>query len=389
MKRIKSKAFLVKKRIKKVQRKAKWTGILYLIGTIVLAAFGLMFNMIDNSAVAGESGSMPIMNVINGFSALSADGKLAQLTTSHFVFLEVVALAIYLVMALVLVVNVFRAFGKLGWLFKRRASYANGFNRNAYAMDDISKRFSSSLFWLIAGNLLLFLLPYPSDVNQVADKAVSSMGLIALIAGLAMRVLFGLSEGKVTLFTTGDKVEEEAREFGMGAFFLRSLVQIVIGFAVVYLLAPLTNFGGNGVLGKLIAETPDTAAALELTSLVPFAVEAIVWLFVLALIKRITSATEFNRDGMEAAGIKKFRVLSIFTALFVVVFAVLPMIGFGAAEAGLNTGLLIVAAVAIVGAIIDGAVKPSYHDNKDDLEMAMDQYFVVSDEMARYNNTII
>ena len=389
MKRIKSKTFLVKKRIKKVQRKAKWTGILYLIGTIVLAAFGLMFSMIDNSAVAAADGSMPIMKVINDLSALAADGKLAQLTTSHFVFLEVVALAIYLVMALVLVVNVFRAFGKLGWLFKRRASYANGFNRNAYAMDDISKRFSSSLFWLIAGNLLLYLIPYPSSVNAAPEKVVSSMGIIALAAGLAMRILFGLSEGKVTLFTTGDRVEEETREFGMGAFFLRSLVQIVIGFAVVYLLAPLNNFGGNGVLGNLISETPDSAAALDLTKLAPFAVEAIVWLFVLSLIKRITSATEFNRDGMDAAGIKKFRVLSVFTAIFVVVLAVLPMIGFGPAGAGLNTGLLIVAVVAIVGAIIDGAVKPSYHDNKDDLEMAMDQYFVVSDEMARYNNAII
>lgn len=384
MKRIKSKVGLVKKRIRKVQRKAKWTGLFYLIGTIVLAAFGLMFSMVDGSVVSTADGQMPIMFAIDKFSTLSAEGKFAEVTKSPLLFVNVVGLVIYVAMALVLVINVIRSVAKLGWLFKRRASYANGFNRNAYAMDDMSKRFSSSLAWLINANLLLYLVP-----NTNNAKTVSMMGIVALAIGLVIRILAGLSEGKVTLFTTGDRVEEEKREFGMGKFFLRSLVQIVVGFAVIYLFAPIDNIGNNGVLLHLMQETPDTAAAFDLTRLAPLAVELIAWVFVMALVKRIVSATEFNRDGMEAAGIKKFKVLSIFTALFVVVLALLPMIGFGPAGAELNTGLLIVAAVAIVGAILDSVIKPHYYDNTEDLEMPMDQYFVVSDEMARYNNTII
>ena len=382
MKRIKSKMTLVKKRIKSVQRKAKWAGLFYLLGTIVLAAAALAIGLLDNTILTVENpNEMPIMAAIN------------KLTTADFANFQgrqvahLAVIAVYLVMALVLVVNVLRSFGKLGMLFKRRASYTNGFNRNMYAMDDMSKIFSCSLATTINCTLLMYLGTKCAMYSYGTSVALSQMGLIVIAAGVAIRVLVGLIEGKVTLFTTGDHIEEETREFGLGVFFLRSLLQIAVTTAVIYLLAPNSNFGTNGILGALIAQPFDPNAVLAAPGLIPFVVEIVAWLVVMALVKRTVSAAEFNRDGMEAKGIKAYRVATFFTAVLVAVFAVLPMLT--SPEAALNTNLLIVAAVAFVGFVLDCSIRPQYHNSTADMEMGVDEYFNVSDEMARYNNTII
>ena len=379
MKRIKSKMTLVKKRIKSVQRKAKWAGLFYLLGTIVLAVAALAIGLLDNTILS--TGEMPIMAAINKLTTVD----FANLSTRNVAHLAVIA--VYLVMVLVLVVNVLRSFGKLGMLFKRRASYTNGFNRNMYAMDDMSKIYSCSLATIINCTLLMFLGTKCATYSHGITVAVSQMGLIVLVAGLAIRLLVGLIEGKVTLFTTGDHIEEETREFGLGVFFLRSLLQVVVTVAVVYLLAPNSNLGNNGIMGALLAQPFDPNAVLAAPGLIPFVVEVVMWLVVMALVKRTVSAAEFNRDGMEAKGIKAYKVATFFTMVLVAVFAVLPMLT--SPEAVLNTNLLIVAAVALVGFILDCSIRPQYHNSTADMEMGVDEYFNVSDEMARYNNTII
>ena len=378
MKRIKSKMTLVKKRIKSVQRKAKWAGFFYLLGTLVLAGAAMVVSMLDNSIL---SGGMPIMAAINGITTFDP----AALNTVNAAKLAI--LAVYLVTVLVLVVNVLRAFGKLGMLFKRRASYTNGFNRNMFAMDDISKIFTCSFATLINGTLLMFLGSKFATGAAGAEVAVSMMGLIVLAAGLAIHFLVGLMEGKVTLFTTGDHIEEETREFGLGVFFLRSLLQVVFTGVVVYFLASNSNLGGNGVLGALLAQPFDLNAVLAAPGLVGFVVEVVAWLFVMGLVKRTVSAKEFNREGMEARGIKAYRVWMFFAMVFAVVLAVLPMLT--NPEVALNTNLLIAAAAAFVGFVLDCSIRPQYRNSTADMEMGMDEYFNVSEEMARYNNTII
>ena len=372
MKRIKSKLTLTKKRIKSVHSNAKWAGFFYLLGTIALAALALVFPLIDNTIIAKE-GSMPIMAAIDAVSALDFKALNDPQT-----IIGLVVLAVYLVTALILVINVLLSISKLGWLYKKKASYTNGFNRNMYAMDDMSKFFSCSFAALINSHIIIFV--GASHMTTDAAVAVNMMGIIAVALGVVIRLMVGLIEGKVTLFTTGDRVEEEKREYGLGVFFLRSFFQIVVTAAIVFLFASNNGFGNYGVF-HLLAEKPiDFAAILASESLVPFAVELVAWLFVFGLVGRVVSAKEFNRLGMENPGIKAYRAWTFFVFAVVAALAVL---------AGMNTNLFIVAGVALVGFILDCCIYPHYSNNNTDYEFIPDEYFHISDEMAAYNNTII
>ena len=365
MKRIKSKLTLTKKRIKAVQNRAKWAGFFYLLGTIALAAAGLVFPLIDNTILAG--GEMPILAAINVVS------NLGTATLDGITLINLGIVAVYLVASLILVVNAFRSLGKLGWLHKRRASYTNGFNRNMYAMDDMSKFFSKSFAALINSHIVIMV---GSTLAGVEAK-VSIMGLLVLAAGLLIRLFVGLLEAKVTLFTTGDRVEEEKREYGVGVFVLRSLLQVVATAGIVYLFVTNSGFGGNGVLYAIVT---DPATIASNPGLIPFVVECVAWLFVFGLVSRVVSAAEFNRLGMDAPGLKTYRVVTFFVFVLTAALAVLG---------GMNVNLFIVAGVALLGFILDCCIRPHYSDNDTDYEFTSDEYFHISDEMASYNNAII
>lgn len=368
MKRIKSKLTLTKKRIKAVHSNAKWAGFFYLLGTIALAAAGLVFPLVDNSFLAGEG--MPIMNAIALVSALD----FAALDSQAIV--RLVMLAVYFVASLILVVNVLRSLGKLGWLYKKRASYMNGFNRNMYAMDDMSKFFGKSFAALINSTIIIFV----GSARLNPEAALSMMGIIVLAAGLVIHFLVGLIEGKVTLFTTGDRVEEEKREYGLGLFFLRSLFQVIVTGAIVYFFVANNGVGNYGVIYQLTEKPIDFNAILATEGLVPFAVELVAWLFVFGLVSRAVSAKEFNRLGMEGPGVKAYRAWTFFVFVIVAALAVLN---------GMNVNLFIVAGIAFVGFILDCCIYPHYSNNETDYEYIPDEYFHISDEMAAYNNTII
>ncbi len=370
MKRIKSKLTLTKKRIKSVHSNAKWAGFFYLLGTIALAALALVFPLIDNTLLAN---GMPIMAAIDAVSALDFTALNDPQT-----IIGLIVLAVYLVTALILVINVLLSISKLGWLYKKKASYMNGFNRNMYAMDDMSKFFSCSFAALINSHIIIFI--GASHMTTDAAVAVNMMGIIAVALGVVIRLMVGLIEGKVTLFTTGDRVVEEKREYGLGVFFLRSLLQIVVTAGIVYLFVTNSGFGENCILYLFTQEPIDFNAILAAEGLIPFAVELIAWLFVFGLVGRAVSAKEFNRLGMENPGVKAYRVWTLFVFVIVAALAVL---------CGMNTNLFIVAGVALLGFILDCCIYPHYSNNDTDYEFIPDEYFHISDEMSAYNNTII
>jgi hypothetical protein len=209
MKRVKSKATLIKKRVRKVQGRAKFAGFLYFLGTIALCVAGFAVVFMKDTFLSTENGLLPVMKFYSELMSLIKDNGFKGILGSSALLVKALALVIYAGMLIALVINLLRAFGKLGWLFKRRASYANGFNRNAYAMDDLSKRFSGSLTSLIVCNLLVYLLTTTSEISILS---FTLYGYATLGAGLALHFICGLIEGNVTLFTTGEKVEEEERD---------------------------------------------------------------------------------------------------------------------------------------------------------------------------------
>ncbi len=384
MKRIHSKAALLRKRVKTVQGRAKFTGFLYLLGTIALAVAGVAVCTLSGTCLSTGNGLLPIVKLIDEIKSLFTGGITSVIKDSALLMKSLV-LALYIATVLAVVINALRCFGKLGWLFKRRASYANGFNRNMYAMDDLSKRFSGSLASLIVFGVFTALL-------TEGTVQVTTYGLIVLGAGLALRILCGLLEGKTTLFTTGEKVEEEEREYGLFVFFLRNLVQIAAVGAIIYFVVPVSSFATDlkELLDKLVVARDFAWFTANIMTLIPFFAELLGWLFAIVLIKHATAATEYNRDCLDGDGMKNFAVFSLFTALCFGAVVLLPYLGIGLAEgetATLNTKLLIGAGIAFASFLFDCIVRPRHRGGYEDLDV--DAYFGESYETAKYNNTII
>lgn len=368
MKRINSKAALLKHRVGVIHGRAKFVGVLYFLGVVGLAAAAILSTMIDGTVLAGVV-EFPAFNLpVATFYApiLTLFENLSALTSE--IILDAAVSVLYAVLLLTLVINVFKALSKLGWLFKRRASYTNGFNRNMYAMDDLAKCFSSSFGALIILYIQMWLLTATAETTVT----VNMMGYIVLAAGLAIHLLCGVVGGTVTLFTTADTMEEEPREFGVFVFFVRNLVQIAATAAIVYFLVPQSGLrvALNDVIYNVVGMS-NTAWLMEnIMSLIPVAVELLAWICITVLIKHSISDTEYNRDCLDGAGMKNFTVFSLFTSLFAVALIVLPMLQMGTALTEEKMlAVIIVAAVAFAAFLLDCIVKPRHRGDYDDVDM--------------------
>ncbi len=392
MKRINSKAALLKKRVRKIQGRAKFVGVLYLLGTIGLLAIAAVLPILSGTRIVDvDSAQFPVLTFYQPIADLFGGGADAFANLTAVQIVDIIVVALFAIMLLVMVINVLRSLGKLGWLFKRRASYTNGFNRNMYAMDDLAKLYSSSFSALVVLHLFIFLF---SGGTLATDGVESAIGLttnayIALGVGLGVHFFCGLIGGTVTLFTTGDRIEEEVRENGLFVFFVRNLVQLAAVSAIVYfLLQESVLLTKMQELLKLLVENKTPFAEIDWMGYVLVGVEFVAWLFIVVLIKHATAATEFNRDGMAGSGMRNFAVFSFLTALVLAAELALPMLGIGVAEVAteLNQNLLIAAVVAFVAFLLDCIIKSRPHeDNYDDVDMEL--YFREGD--SKYNNTII
>ena len=320
MKRMPSKATLLKKRVRKIQSRAKFTGVLYLLGTVALVALVACMPMLTGTCITAVGATdMPVLTFYQPIMDIFASGaETIALTATQIT--ELIVVALFGIMLLVMAINVLRSIKKLGWLFKRRASYANGF----------------------------------------------------------------------TLFTTGDRVEEEVRENGLFVFFVRNLIQIVAVVAIAYFLLQESILAVKiEELLKWIVEDQKPIAEIDWLGFVPAGLELLAWLFLTVLVGHATADTEFNRDGVVGSGMKNFAIFSFFTALVLGAGVALPMLGVGVAEVAteLNQNLLVSAAVALVAFLLDCIIKPRARDDSAYDDVDIDAYFQGGEQ--RYNNTII
>ena len=384
MKRIPSKATLLKKRVRKIQGRAKFVGILYLLGTIGLLAITACMPLLAGTVIATDVAVMPVLTFYQPIVDLFASGAEAFNSLTAAQAMELIVVVLFAAMLLTMAINVLRSIGKLGWLFKRRASYSNGFNRNMYAMDDMAKRFSNSLYTLVVIHLFIYLF-------SGASAQITTNAYIALGVGFGLHFICGLIGGTVTLFSTGDRVEEEVRENGLFVFFVRNLIQIAAVAAIAYfLLQESVLVAKIQELLTLILEEKKPLAEIDFMSAVPAGIELLAWIFISVLAGHAIADTEFNRDGVVGSGMHNFAVFSFLTALALAAGIALPMLGIGVAEVAteLNQNILIAAAVALVAFLLDCIIKPRTRDDigyEDDMDM--DAYFQGGEQ--RYNNTII
>lgn len=358
MKRIQSKALLLKKRVRTVQGKAKTAGMLYLLGIVLMAVAGALLTLVTNTVVSGAKFSQfPVTNAITLVVDLFKIG-IVNVIKDELLFRAVIALLLYIIMVLALVINIFRALGKLHWLFKTKASYTYGFNRNMYAMDDLGKIFSGSFSAIVLTYLSMLLLVTQKTADGKLGHAITLFGYIVIGVGLLFHIVCGVVEGKVTLFTVGEKIEEVERDQGLLVYFFRNLLQVVVvGVVLVFFLsASIFSNALSGMLQALLVDKNFGWFGKNAMLIVRFAVEFFAWIWVMVMVKHATSSTEYNREGKYGRGMKNFTVFSLIACVFTVALLMFKLFGLGMSAGetkGFSIGLLLTAIACLVGFVCD------------------------------------
>ena len=324
----------MKKRVRATQRKAKFVGFLYLLGAIALLAAACL-PLIEVKA-NGETAAWQVSVLTFWKPFLAIDFKAINLGIIQTIAIPV----IYGLLLIVLFVNVIRCFGRLKWLCKKKASRTFGFNRNAFAMEDMGRIFSDSFCAVALGtfSICLFGAAYLKLAHFLAA------GIIVL------HFFCGIIGGKVSIFTAQESVQEEKRKYGSFGPFLRNLIQIgvTVGFALFFakratFIASLVSLTKEGGIQALVGDMP---------KLIITALELVAFLCWIVLLKHSTGISEFDRDGKKAAGRKNFAVFAFFafvlTAGVVVVEYVMLKVAFKANMVGIY-----VAAIAFGGFLLD------------------------------------
>lgn len=320
----------MKQRIAKMQRKAKAFGLLYLLATIALTALACLPLIVFTDETIGVK--LGVMEFWTVFTQLGEGIQGKELLLAVAV--------IYGLMLLILVINLLRSVFKLGWLFKRKASRLYGFNRNMYAMDEMGRRFSSSFAAIVVAHLLIMLL--------FAGGVVQPMAYAVLGVGVFFHFACGIPAGNVSLFNTDNGVSEQRRELGNFSPFVRNLFQLVIVAAVAYLFVGVAQI--RSTIDLLLAENGVADLMADPMALIIPALHLVILLILVGMIYYATGTIEFDPEGAEAAGRKRFLALSVLLLLCAGGAFVYAQF---VAQTGAEQNVILLAVVALVAVIVE------------------------------------
>lgn len=348
-------AKLLKRRIRQVQGRAKIAGLIYLMGTIaLLVCAACILGAVGTCLSAEKAGGIvfpiksfyqPLVDVFSGKVAWSAQS-----------ITDCIVVGLYACMLCVIIYYLCKSFAKLNWLFKRRASYINGFNRNMYAMDAMAKGYSRSLMAMVICGWFILLLSGSELETPTSGAGINMYAYIVLAVGIAIHFIGGIIGGKVTLFTFGKHIQEEIRPNGLFIHIIRNVVQIV---AIMLISRAMMQDSVllAGIQALLSSVLPgEGTAALDYMSLLPAAVELLAWTGLIGMTCYALSDKEFHREGMCAHTIGRFTVWALATAVALVVVLVLPMTGLVAAQA-MSNYVLFAAIASGVAMLLDWIVR--------------------------------
>ncbi|MBO5239844.1 MAG: hypothetical protein J6B56_00290 [Clostridia bacterium] len=319
----------MKQRITKMQGKAKAFGFLYLLATIALAALACMPLIIWEESIGVKLGVMEFWTVFTKLGE-GIQGK----------ELELIVAVIYGLMLFALVVNVLRSVFKLGWLFKKKASRLYGFNRNMYAMDDMGRRFSSSFAVIVCAHFLLMLI--------LGEGTLQPTAFVALGVGVFFHFACGIPAGNVSLFNTENGVIEQRRELGNFSPFVRNLFQLIIVAGVAYFFLGCAQI--RSTLDLLLAENGLTDLMADPLALITPALHLLILVLWIGMVYYATGTIEFDPDGAEAAGRKRFLALSVLLLLCAGgAFAY----GQFVAQTAVHQNVIIITAIALVAVVLE------------------------------------
>jgi hypothetical protein len=282
----------MKQRIAKTQRSARAIGLLYLFATLLLTALTCL-SLVLTTNVENESAKLSVMHFWKAFK---------EIKNFRFVAIPLITSALYGITLFVLLCNVLRSLSKLNWLFKRKASRVYGFNRNAYAMDDLGNAFSSSFTCVLVNHFLIALLDFICEIQISFWICVS--------AGLLVHFLCGVCSGNISLFDIQSGIVEDERQVGSFSPLIRNLFQIAgTALAAVWFLK-YARFGGY--VYSFIVDFSGTFSVMkaDMQEILYFATETVIVLLVIGMVIYALGRKEYDMDGREAPGRKAFLLLS-------------------------------------------------------------------------------
>ena len=322
-------AAALRKRVRKAHSKAKFAGVLYLLGSLALLALACM------PMLAIGDTQLWVGTFLQAFKGGDNRDLIAIITSVFYILLLITCLF-----------NFLSCLGRLRSLRRKGTRYVNGYNKNMKAMEHMAKRFSGSFANIINIYLIIYIMQ-PTTV----EKALTPLAYVALAVGLFVHFLAGLVSGKVSFFNVGGErqiVTEEKRENSLFVYFFRNLVQVAATAVIIY------YFLSACVLGDVLQSRSFTSIQVVLQALV------LVWLFV--LVKHATANTEFNRFGMNYTGMRTYRIFSLFTFLTAGGMFVLENGNDGAQN------YLIIAIVALVAFLVDCICKTRSQASDEDVQ---------------------
>ncbi len=268
-----------RKQVRKTHSNAKLAGVLYLLGSLAMAIFAcLPMLSINGTALWAGNFYEPILKIFKT--------KLG---------VRVIATTIlYAIVVIGGIVNFLRALKMIGPLTKNTLRYANNYNRNARAMEEIGERFSDSFATIINLHFLIYILQ-PSGTEVVFSFYAYAM----LAIGFIVHFVAGIIGGQVSFFHVNGQfgsIEEEKRTCGIWVYLFRNAVQVVATVAIMYFFVPVCTLNRS-------------------VELVPFILQILLIIWIVMLVEHTTATTEFNYLGSEGAGMKKYRIFSFLVVL--------------------------------------------------------------------------
>ena len=284
----------MKRRIKKAHAKAKFAGILYLIGSIALFAF-LFVPFLTVQTADNKAWEVSILTFLDPVF------NLGGLNYNSLVLLPVCAL--YALMLLVGFINLLVSFSKLSGLSKKNPTRNKGYNRNFYAMQKLGNCFSGTLITVLFGLLLIY---------AVAKAEFSALVYLPIGVGVLVRLIAGPVSAKIGRYDIEETVVEYKRSSKVSAYFFRNLIHILVVVAIAFFFAKATNLNAT-LTGVSVSGFSYLTGNIKLLLDTVLQVLLLVWTFV--LYNHAFHATEYSIDGMNAKGMKNYRVFSMFVAV--------------------------------------------------------------------------
>lgn len=330
-----------RRRIRKAHSKIKFVGFMYLLGIIALAVLAFL------PAVKVNGVELSITNFYKPITAMfSGDVDYLGLFVAFF----------YTCIILTVVINVFKAFAKLGRLFKKTARYVR-LNRNLDAMEDLARIYSGSFGAIV--NFTFLICVFSSFENIVL------LGYITLAVGLFFHFLCGCCGGTISTFTSRASIEENQRKCGLFVYFIRNFLQL-IALALIYVFFMETNI----VYASLVAIFDGNIAALtnDIFVLIVFVLQVLLVLWLLVLAKHATASTEYNIWGSEGPGMLNFRVFSFFSFITALGIGVVVLVFLKDKVLDWKYNYLYIAGICLVMFVLDCLLK-SVAQEEEDVDM--------------------